>query len=337
MYRLRQSGTCLLAGALAFAALPGAAVELLPSQQPPEVWINQGWRTDFARATVEFAEIDTVIGADDIPAIDTPEFLPVSSETRIPDVEPVVALELGGDARAYPLRVMMWHEIVNDTVDGGAVAVTYCPLCNTSIVFDRVVDGEPVTFGTTGKLRFSDLVMYDRASHTWWQQFTGEAIVGEHAGETLEIVPSRLMSFALFAETWPDGLVLQPPPSRPGASGRNPYERYDSATAPFLFSGELPEDIAAMARVVLVQDADPPVAVALGVLRDNQPMRIGVYEFRWAPGQASALDQRQIADGRDVGNIEVVRFAGDGEEPAAHEVTFAFAARAFHPGLEIVQ
>ena len=96
--------------------------------------------------------------------------------------EPVVGLTIDGDARAYPLRILTWHEIVNDVVGGTPVAVTYCPLCNSAPVFERTVDGRVLEFGTTGKLKDSNLIMYDRQTETWWQQFTGEAIVGEMTG-----------------------------------------------------------------------------------------------------------------------------------------------------------
>ncbi len=130
--------------------------------------------------------------------------------------EPVISLDFGGDARAYPLRVMMWHEIVNDMVDGRPVAVTYCPLCNSSLVFDRVVGGRVLDFGTTGKLRHSDLVMYDRQTESWWQQFTGEAIAGEMAGTELKRIPSRLEAYSSFVERHPNGKILVP---------RNPLAR----------------------------------------------------------------------------------------------------------------
>lgn len=332
----------LIAGiATLFAAIlvtgTAAANELLPEQPVPQPWEFERWQTDFTRATVPFREIRSVIGRDNIPSIDEPTFLPVSEETTIPGLEPVIALEVGDEARAYPLRLMMWHEIVNDEIAGQPLAITYCPLCNSSLVFRRTLDGLAVEFGTTGKLRNSDLVMYDRTSWTWWQQFTGEGLVGEHAGKVLDIVPSRLMSFDLFAETFPEGQVLQPDPRRSSSLGRNPYVRYDGTLRPFLFTGELPEDIAALARVVVVRTDAGPEAVSLQYLRANQPVRLGDYELRWTAGQASALDTEQIADGQDVGNVEVVRNPGPDEEPAVHEIAFAFAARAFYPDLSILQ
>lgn len=302
-----------------------------------ERWEFQSWKTDFDKTVIDMSEIVDVIGKDNIPAIDDPEFMLASEETNIPGQEPVVAFSHDGVARAYPLRYLMWHEIVNDTIAGLPVAVTYCPLCNTSIVFERTLDGKPVTFGTSGKLRHSDLIMYDRSEENWWQQFNGKAIVGARAGEKLKALPSTLISFDLFRERFPEGEVLLPSTAHSRQFGTNPYARYDSSLFPFLFRGELPKDIDAMMRIAFVQEPTP-VAVTLPYLQENAPVEINGFEFRWQAGQASALDAALIADGRDVGNIEVFSIADDGTRvPAVYAVTFAFAARAFLPELEIVQ
>ena len=142
-------------------------------------------------------------------------------------------------ARAYPLRILLLHEIVNDVVGGRPVTITYCPLCNTAIVFDRELGGTIYDFGTTGKLRNSDLVMYDRQTETWWQQFTGEAIAGGLAGQKLRILPSRLQSITLFRSRFPNGEVLLPAYSNANAY-QNPYQGYDRSRTPFLYSGRLP-------------------------------------------------------------------------------------------------
>ncbi|MHA1553120.1 MAG: DUF3179 domain-containing (seleno)protein, partial [Alphaproteobacteria bacterium] len=115
-------------------------------------WQREGWKTDFSRVEIDVGEI--LSGGpprDGIPSIDDPAFNNVADETGIPDREPVLSLVVNGDARAYPLRIMMWHEIVNDVVGGVPVAVTYCPLCNAAIVFDATVNGTARDFGTTGK------------------------------------------------------------------------------------------------------------------------------------------------------------------------------------------
>ena len=109
--------------------------------------------------------------------------------------EPVIYLEINNESKIYPIRVLTWHEIVNDEVGGVPVSVTYCPLCNASIVFDRRFEDRILDFGTSGRLRKSDLIMYDRQTETWWQQFTGEGIVGELAGKKLKKIPALIISF----------------------------------------------------------------------------------------------------------------------------------------------
>ncbi len=302
-----------------------------------ERWIAENWKTDFSKTIIDLSEIINVIGADVIPSIDNPKFQPIAKETDIKGNEPVIAFAHNGVTRAYPLRYMMWHEIVNDVVGGLPVAVTYCPLCNSSVVFNRVIDGKAVTFGTTGKLRYSALVMYDRDEQNWWQQVTGEALVGAKAGEILETLTSILISYDLFKERYPKGEVLMADPRRASLSGQNPYVNYDSTKTPFLFVGDLPTDIEPMMRIALVTEPNP-IAVTLPYLEKNTPFRLGDLEFTWQAGQASALDSARISEGRDVGNIEVFQILPDGSKvPTAYMVTFAFAGRAFYEGLEIIQ
>jgi len=301
----------------------------------PAHWQVEWPNTAFDRSLVDFGEI--LSGGppkDGIPSIDDPTFAP-PEEVDLPAQEAVIAVHNATEARAYPLRILMWHEIVNDTFDGRPIAVTYCPLCNTGIVFDRRLDGETLEFGTTGKLRHSDLVMYDRTTESWWQQFTGEAIVGELAGATLEMLPSRLESYAMFlarnAER--DMAVLVPDGTFSRDYGRNPYADYDDErSSPFLFRGELPEEIPAMARVVRVDDR----AWSLDLLRRQEVIETDDLRLSWVPGQASALDTARIADGRDIGNVVVERRTAEGWEDAVYSVDFAFAFKAFFPESEIV-
>jgi hypothetical protein len=306
-----------------------------PAVGNPAAWQIEWPRTDFDRTLVDFAEI--LSGGppkDGIPSIDDPTFAH-PAEVDLPAQEAVIAIDSEAEARAYPLRILMWHEIVNDSFDGRAIAVTYCPLCNTGIVFDRTLDGETLEFGTTGKLRHSDLVMYDRTTESWWQQFTGEAIVGELTGASLEMLPSRLESYEMFLErnAERDMAVLVPDGSFRRDYGRNPYVGYDDErSSPFLYRGELPEGIPAMARVVRVDDR----AWSLDLLRAQQVIETTDLRLSWRPGQASALDAARIADGRDVGNVVVERRTAEGWEDAVYSVDFAFAFKAFFPESEIV-
>ncbi len=305
----------------------------LPALADPSRWTMEGWRTDFSKTSIPFKEI--LSGGpprDGIPSIDNPIFNPASKISTVGEREPVILLQIGEDIRAYPLQILTWHEIVNDMVGGVPVAVTYCPLCNASIVFDRRVGGQVLEFGTTGKLRNSDLVMYDRSTDSWWQQFTGEAIVGEMTGATLKFIASRIVSFGEFAASYPEAMVLIPNNPEIRDYGRNPYAGYDSAAVPFLYSGDMPDGIEPMARVVVVRTAGKPIIVSLEKVRGGAFESDG-YRIEWSEGVASALDRSRIADSRDVGTVRVTR---NGED-MAHDVTFAFVAHAFHPDTEIIR
>lgn len=293
-----------------------------------ERWQANWPRTDFTRHTVPLDEI--ISGGppkDGISAIDEPQFVAAAAVTDIAPQEPVIGLVIDGEARAYPLRILHWHEIVNDVVNATPVAVTYCPLCNLPLVWDRRLGDRLLDFGTTGELRHSDLVMYDRQTESWWQQATGRAIVGRLAGESLREIPSRLESFARFRERAPQGRVLVPNHPTARAYGLNPYVGYDSADQPFLFRGEVPAGVAPVMRVVAVG----PNAWSLDLLRQRRRIEADGLVITWEEGQASALDQREVAAGRDVGNIVVRRGAGTTEADAPHMIIFAFAFFAFFP------
>ena len=306
----------------------------------PLDWRAEWPRTDFSKHGVELSEIKS--GGppkDGIPSIDTPRFerlvngKGVGWSSRLTDNEPVISLVIGGDARAYPLRVMIWHEIVNDTVADTAVAVTYCPLCNASLVFQRTLDTRVLDFGTTGKLRHSDLVMYDRQTESWWQQFTGDAIVGAMTGRQLRLVPSRLESFARFRQRFPNGMVLVPTDPNARNYGANPYAGYDAAgQRPFLYDGTSPVGIEPMERVVAVETAPGFYeAWSLELVRRKGTIERGDLVVRWESGQASALDRHTIPAGRDVGNVIVQRRVNGSLVDVSYDVTFAFAFHAFRP------
>ncbi|MFQ6016807.1 MAG: DUF3179 domain-containing protein [Kiloniellaceae bacterium] len=315
------------------AIAPGAVLAALfclagAAQAGPERWRYAWPQTDFNQRSVDLSEI---IGGgppkDGIPSIDNPKFVPVSEMTDLSATEPVIGLIINGDARAYPLRILTWHEIVNDVVGGVPVAVTYCPLCNSAVVYDRRVEGKATEFGTTGKLRNSDLVMYDRVTESWWQQFLGEAIVGARTGTRLEAIPARLESWERFAKRHPDGRVLVPNNPSARRYGANPYVGYDSSGFPFLYAGDYPEGIEPLARVVAVGSE----AWALDLLREKRRIEAGELVLTWEAGQNSALDARRISEGRDVGNVVVQRRGESGPEDIPYDVTFAFVFHAFQP------
>ena len=301
----------------------------------PNSWKWEWPKTDFSKKLPSLKFDDIFSGGppkDGIPAIDDPKFKPVSEITNLGEKEPVVGLTVNGEAKAYPLQVLMWHEIVNDTVGGVPVSVTFCPLCNAVIAFDRRVDGMVLDFGTTGKLRFSDLVMYDRQTESWWQQFLGQAIVGKFTGKALKALPARLESWQNFKKRAPRGKVLVPDATLMRSYGANPYVGYDTARQPFLYRGEVPKGIAPLARVVSLEKKDQ--AWSLELLRKKKEISLaGGIVIRWVRGQNSALDARKIANGRDVGNVTAQRQGKD----IPYFVDFAFAFHAFYPKSPIHQ
>lgn len=236
----------------------------------------EGWETDFDQKLVGLGEFISILNRDGIDPIDVPTFASVSNAPLyMKPREPVIAIEINGDARAYPLAMLMWHEIANDVVGGQPITVTFCPLCNTAISFDRVVDGVELTFGTTGKVRNSDLVMWDRQTQSWWQQITGEAIVGHHAGlgTELEMINSPIIAWESFAEQYPDGLVMERIFDELGFPVKSydlaPYAGYDSVDAsPFAFDGEADGRLPANLRVLAVEMGDSVIAYPFPFLEE---------------------------------------------------------------------
>lgn len=279
-----------------------------PNEIPPR-GAQSEFSTDFTRHSVPFSDI--LSGGptkDGIPALDNPKFVPVQqADYWLMTNEPVILVEVDGQARAYPLRILMWHEIVNDTLNDEPLIVTFCPLCNTAIAFKRTVNGQILDFGTTGRLRFSNLIMYDRQTESWWQQATGDAIIGELTGTQLEYYPATIVSWESFKSRYPDGDVLSNETGYTRDYWRNPYIGYDDINnSPFLYRGTpTPGQLPAVARVLTVDLNDEAVAYPYDILKEVQVVndRVGgksIVVF-WQAGVASALDTSAIATGQDVG------------------------------------
>ena len=272
------------------------------------------WKTNFKKHSVPLSEI--ISGGppkDGIPAIDRPRFEPAAAAgTWLKANEPVILVERNGDARAYPLQILIWHEIVNDTVGGLPATITFCPLCNTAIAFERRLDNRVLDFGTTGRLRYSDLVMYDRQTESWWQQITGEAIVGDLTGKRLAYLPAQIVSWGMFRASFPKGTVLSRHTGFSRSYGANPYVGYDDVNAsPFLYSGPRDARLRPMERVVTVSVGGEDVAYPFPILERTRVVNdtVGgtplVVIFR--KGVASALDAASIANSRDIGTAAVFR------------------------------
>ncbi|MBT8241533.1 MAG: DUF3179 domain-containing protein, partial [Acidimicrobiia bacterium] len=219
------------------------------------------WETDWSRSTIDLSELIAGIPRPDprdaIPPIDEPEFEdPTAAAEWLDPDEPGALVQLEEHARFYPLSIMTRHEIVNDRFGDVPVAVTFCPLCNTALAFDRRIDGQVIRLGVSGLLRNSDMVMWDDASTSLWQQISGEAIVGEFAGSRLDLISTQIVSFAQFADAFPEGLSLSRNTGFRIGYGANPYSGYSSSTEPFLFDGELDPRFPPLERVVGVVSDD---------------------------------------------------------------------------------
>lgn len=273
--------------------------------------MDQIWMTDFSKTIIDLNELLVGIPSADprdaIPPIDDPQFEPVAESDWLADPEPGVVLDIEGDARFYPLSVLTRHEIINDEVGGTPVAVTYCPLCNTAVTFDRRFEDEVLRLGVSGLLRNSDLVMWDNVTQTLWQQITGEAIVGEHAGKSLTRLGSAIVRWADFKAAHPDGLVLGPDQGYGRAYGTNTYTFYSSRAQPYgFYTGEIDPRYPAMERVVGVAVNDLNKAYPFSEISEvrvvndvigGQPVAI----FWGAADTADALDATRISEGQGIG------------------------------------
>jgi hypothetical protein len=327
-----------LAAAATFLPETGNHAQAQPGCDDPPIDVGnlqRVWdKTDFC--TYEPGVFDEIISGgvprDGIPPIDSPEFDSVDvARDWLQPQSPVVAVSLNDIARAYPLAILTRHEIVNDVVGGEPVAVTFCPLCNSAIIFERTVDDQVFRFGVSGLLRNSDLIMWDDVTQSWWQQFTGTGIVGQYTGHQLTILPSQVVGFGAFAEQYRDGEVLSPG----GRSyGSNPYVDYDSNDRPFLFRGQIDERLFATSRVLAGVIDGIPIAypfetlASAGVINDT----VGSQEVvaLWQPGATSALDRSDIDSSRDVGMAalfdrtldgQVLTFVRDGDGVIRDEQT----------------
>ncbi|HEY8111955.1 MAG TPA: DUF3179 domain-containing protein [Actinomycetes bacterium] len=242
---------------------------------------------------------------DGIPAIDRPRFLRATDVDFLDPVEPVLGLELGGEERAYPVQILIWHEIVNDTVGGIPVAVTYCPLCNSALAFDRRAAGRVLDFGTSGMLYNSDLVMYDRQTRSLWPQIEGRAVAGVLTGTSLTPYVISTVSWGEWRAAHPGDWVLSRDTGHTREYGRNPYTGYDQPDgSPFAFDGDADPRLPPMTRVVGLGAGADAVAVALDRLAAARVMEVTVagesVVLFARPGLASALDTADIARGREV-------------------------------------
>jgi len=285
-------------------------------------YIFSEFSTDYRKSIISFDDI--LSGGppkDGIPALDAPKFTTVTdADTWMDDTEPVLLYTTDTTARVYPIQILMWHEIVNDRIDGIPVTITYCPLCNTGIGFLGEIDGRELDFGTTGRLRYSNLIMYDRQTETWWQQATGEGIVGEHTGRKLEQVPVLLVPWKEVKSFYQNSQVLSVNTGFSRPYGQNPYSGYDNPKSkPFLYRGPDPGSrLSPLDRVIAVEAGGAKKIYSYSDIQKQRVITDTIDNERvvifWEPGTASALDTTQISSGRDVGTANAFSTRLEGDE-----------------------
>ena len=296
------------------------------------------WETNWTVRTIDLEELRVGVPAPDprdaIPPIDQPVFESVSTASEwLADREPGLLLSLDGAARFYPLRILTLHEVVNDEIAGTPIVVTFCPLCNTGVAFERGFEGQVLRFGVSGLLRNSDLVMWDDATVSLWQQITGEAIVGDLAGNRLVPVPTSIVRWADFKDSFPEGEVLSRDTGiyTPGSYGINPYEYYSSQNRPLsFFRGEIDDRYPALERVVGVTIGDAAKAYPFSEIAEvrtvNDVVGSTPIVVLWgAEDTADALDSQVIALGRSIGTGLAFSRVVDGKEltfTAVDDTTF---------------
>jgi hypothetical protein len=295
---------------------------------------KSGWETDFSKHSVPLSEFQS--GGpprDGIPPVDEPK--PTSqadAEEWLSEREPVLVVEVGDQVRAYPVQILVWHEIVNDSLGGRPIAVTYCPLCNSSLVFDRRVGDRTLTFGTTGNLRRSDLVMWDRQTESWWQQLSAEAVVGELTGTRLKVLPSQTLSWADFKRIHPGGDVLSRDTGAERDYGSTPYVGYDRPdTEPFLFGEEADDRLPPKERVLAVFAEDETVVVPFSRLAREPVVRTQAggrpVVIFYKGGVESPFDEPSITGSRDIGTAAAFDSRLDGRRLSFERRDGAFVDR----------
>lgn len=288
------------------------------------------WKTDTSIASVDLSEITLVLPKGTFPKINYPAFLEKNEGLDAFFIrEPVIAVDINGKAKAYPLAMLTIHEISNDLLNGVPILATFCPLCNAGVVFDRRIPTEAgaqvLEFEVSGMLRKSDMVMLDTESESLWQQFMGEAIVGRHTGIFLKVIPSLIISVEEFFERYPEGQILSPYPGQgeqEQAYGTNPYVGYDNPDASpyerYFASADVDPRLPAMERVIDIEVKGnykiyPFKEVARkGVVQD----RFQDYEVVLFHGgkSVSVLDAKQISKSRTIGSVTVFHPVIDGQK-----------------------
>lgn len=289
------------------------------------------WKTNFSKRSIELNELQS--GGppkDGIPALINPKFISVEDASDwLKDEEPVIFLKHNSSVKGYPLQILIWHEIVNDRIDSTPVIITFCPLCYSAIVYKRKIGEMTVMFGVSGLLRNSDLVMYDSYTESFWQQFSGKAIVGMYTGTELEILPAQIISFKELKDSYSEALILSKETGYERKYGMNPYSGYDDIDqTPFMFKGELDDRLPPNEKVIGIKEKEIAKAYPYSITAEkhviNDKLKGKNIVVFHSDGTLSALDSKHIMDSKDVGSTGVFETNLDGKN-----LTFEFSGGKF--------
>ncbi|MFP4698027.1 MAG: DUF3179 domain-containing protein [Eubacteriales bacterium] len=261
--------------------------------------------TDWDLHKVPYKELYKVRKKDEIMAIDLPVFAEVKEARRwIKAQEPIIVLK-NGKAKGYPIQILIWHEVVNDVFSDKPIVITYSPLCNSANVFSRELDGKVISFGTSGIFRNSCTIMYDRDTESLWDTFTGEAIAGYYTGKKLEMLPSCMVPFNDFAESYPEGLVvLSTETGFIRRYGNNPYVGYDESDRPYFYTGNIDDRLPPFELVIGLSCNGKSRAYPYKILKEKRVINDDFCEPRvifFQDGMTSPLDKPVISRGKDIG------------------------------------
>lgn len=274
--------------------------------------LTSSWNTNFKKHSIPYSEL--LSGGpkrDGIAPIDEPSFVSIKKASSwLKDNEPLIFVKINNESKAYPLQVLIWHEIVNDSLANKKILVTFCPLCNASLVFNRTIKDKTYTFGTSGLLRHSDLVMYDRQSESLWQQFTGTAIVGDMTGVKLEEINSSIISLKDIKKFHPKTKILSKDTGFYRAYGKNPYSGYDNINSnPFLLDTKADDRLAPMRRVATIELNNKTKAYSYKILKEKNIINDIFQEKNivvlYKQNILSALDASKIKNSKEVGTASV--------------------------------
>ncbi len=269
--------------------------------KPSEKLIEQVWEgysvffPDDTRHSIPLENIYPGAPIDMIPALTRPKMLAADDADYLNDSESVIGIEINGDARAYPLRVMRWHEIVNDIVGERFVSITYCPLCGTGMAFDSNINGRMGRFGVSGLLHNNGLLMYNRGADvpSLWQQAQGKAVAGPLTGTQLEFLPVTHTSWGEWKARHPQTTVLSIETGHQRNYDMNPYKDYEREEQPYF---------------------------PMSAIRGGMPLKTWVYGVV-VNGRARAYPVAQLKTKRathdKLGETNLLLIVGSGEEPNA--------------------